>query len=131
MYRDGEGDSFPSSSREKSGRFVAIAHNIGHIMTCLILTDDTQKVVPRSRVRLATEDDPNLRVEPLQGEDFQEVMKPLPDTTKKPPPEPPPDGSKLAPTPIPRLLPKTKLCTVRQKIHHLMSKGHLATYLFG
>ena len=46
------------------------SYNIGHILTYLILTDDTQKVVLRSRVCPATENGPNLRVESLRGEDF-------------------------------------------------------------
>jgi len=83
LYRDGDED-FPSDSREESGRFVGIATNVGHVMTYLILTDTTQKVVPRSRVRPFSENDPNLRVEPIGGEK-RAVIK----NRSRPPPLPP------------------------------------------
>ena len=56
---------FPSKSKELRGRFVGIAEHIGHLMTFLILTDDTEEVIARSVVRPATEADTiNLRQEP-------------------------------------------------------------------
>ena len=74
-------------------------------MTFLVLTDDTQKVVPRSRIRPTDSAEPNLRAEPLRGEDFQEFIKfvtdpaassdePAKDKPPRPPkpPWPPPDS---------------------------------------
>ena len=52
-------------SNEKSGRFVGISEHVGHALTFLILTDDTQKIIHWSVVRTAT--DPasaNLRANP-------------------------------------------------------------------
>ena len=34
---------FPGTSEEKRGRYVGISENIGHSMTFLIITDDTNK----------------------------------------------------------------------------------------
>ena len=36
-----------------SGRFVGFARNVGHELTFLVLTDDTKRIIARSRVRLA------------------------------------------------------------------------------
>ena len=38
---------------EISGRFVGFSWNVGHALTFLILTDDTRKIISRSRVKLA------------------------------------------------------------------------------
>ena len=76
LYCDG-GEPFPSDSREETGRFVGIAPHVGHAMTYLILTDDTQKVVPRLRVQPFSAKDPNRRVGPLGGE-TQPVLKTFP-----------------------------------------------------
>ena len=81
LYRDGD-ESFPSDSCEETGRFVGIAPHVGHVMTYLILTDDTQKVVPRLRVQPFREKDPNRRVEPLGGE-----IRPVINTFPKSPPD--------------------------------------------
>jgi len=43
-YRAHESE-FPSSSVEKTGRFVGISETVGHAMTFKILTDDTQKII--------------------------------------------------------------------------------------
>jgi hypothetical protein len=45
--------SFPSYSRERHGRFVGISEHVGHAMTYMILTDDTQKIIHQSNVRTA------------------------------------------------------------------------------
>jgi hypothetical protein len=37
--------SFPSNSRERRGRFVGIREHVGHAMTYMILTDDTQNII--------------------------------------------------------------------------------------
>ena len=54
LYLD-PGNSFPDS-KEKCGRFVGIAENVGDALTFLVLTDDTHMVIGRSDVRPA--DDP-------------------------------------------------------------------------
>ena len=60
---------FPSSSREKPGKWVGIAENQGDALTWLILTDDTQQVITRSNVCSAKDPlNPNLRVRPGDGE---------------------------------------------------------------
>ena len=51
-------------SNEKLGRFVGISEHVGHALTFMILTEDTQKIILRSIVHTAT--DPatrNLRVD--------------------------------------------------------------------
>jgi hypothetical protein len=42
--------SFPSNSRERRDRFVGISEHVGHAMTYIILTDDTQKIIHQSNV---------------------------------------------------------------------------------
>jgi hypothetical protein len=51
-YLDDDGH-FPSDSKEKLGRWVGVAENIGDALTWWILTDDTKRVIPRSVVRSA------------------------------------------------------------------------------
>ena len=46
---------FPSMSNEKSGRFVGISEHVGHALTFMILTDDTQTIIHRSVIRTATD----------------------------------------------------------------------------
>ena len=41
VYYKQNNTNFPSDMREKGGRFVGIAENIGHAMTYKILTNDT------------------------------------------------------------------------------------------
>ena len=55
------GKCFPSSSNEISGRFVGFSEHVGHQMCFKVLTDDTQKIIYRSRLKLAALD-PNLRL---------------------------------------------------------------------
>jgi hypothetical protein len=66
---------FPSSSRERYGRWVRISENQGSVLTYLVLTYDTQQVLTRSNVR-STEDplNLNLRVRPGGG---GSVSKPI------------------------------------------------------
>jgi hypothetical protein len=52
-YLDAE-SHFPNS-KEKAGRFVGIAENVGDALTFWILTEDTQQLIARSVVR-TTED---------------------------------------------------------------------------
>jgi hypothetical protein len=72
VYYMMDDSSFPSDSRERRGRFVGISEHVGHAMTYMILTDDTQKIIHRSNVRTAL--DPttqNKRVDPPSGETYQ------------------------------------------------------------
>jgi hypothetical protein len=72
VYYKLDDSSFPSDSREHRGRFVGISEHVGHAMTYMILTDDTQKIIHRSNVRSAL--DPltqNKRVDPPSGENYQ------------------------------------------------------------
>ena len=61
-YLDDDG-GFPSESREKRGRWVGVAENIGDTLTYYILTDDTQQVIARSVLRPVTNKDKNLRAD--------------------------------------------------------------------
>jgi hypothetical protein len=64
--------SFPSDSSERRGRFVGISEHVGHTMTYMILTDDTQKILHQSNVRTAFDPlSPNKQVDPPSGEDYQ------------------------------------------------------------
>ena len=59
----GDSHSFPSESNERLGRFVGFSTHVGHGMTYKILTSDTQQIIYRSRIRLASIQ-PNLRIDP-------------------------------------------------------------------
>lgn len=72
-YRQADA-TFPSESLEGSGRFVGFADNVGHAMTFKILTDDTRKVIYRSRVRPDSAAAPNFRADLLRGEDFKDII---------------------------------------------------------
>ena len=53
-------------STEKRGRWLGISEHIGHTMTFLILTDDTQEIISRSVLRSAENPSmPNLREDPI------------------------------------------------------------------
>ena len=69
-YKDAHysGQIGSEETSEVRGRFVGFAEHCGHALTFLVLTDDTQKVVPRSRIRLATEEERNLRLDTLAGD---------------------------------------------------------------
>jgi len=76
VYYKVDESKFPSDTREKRGRFVGIAEHVGHKLTYKILTDDTQKVVTRSRIRSAlNEVAPNLRLDPIDGESIRKFVK--------------------------------------------------------
>ena len=53
---------FPSESDEMAGRFVGFSENVGHQMTYILLTEETNKIIYRSRVKLAALQ-PNKRLE--------------------------------------------------------------------
>jgi hypothetical protein len=72
VYYKLDDPDFPSDSRERRGHFVGISEHVGHAMTYMILTDDTNKIIHRSNVRTAL--DPttsNKRVDPPGGEKYQ------------------------------------------------------------
>ena len=73
----GESHSFPSASNERLGRFVGFSTHVGHGMTYKILTSDTQQIIYRSRIRLASIQ-PNLRIDPAS--DTPSPVNPVPDT---------------------------------------------------
>ena len=45
VYYKTEESHFPSMSKEKSGCFVGISEHVGHALTFMILTDETQKII--------------------------------------------------------------------------------------
>ena len=51
-YLDDDGQ-FPSVSREKRGRWVGVAENVGDVLTYHVLTEDTGRVIQRSVLRSA------------------------------------------------------------------------------
>ena len=71
VYYKVDEPSFPSESRELSGRIVGISEHVGHAMTWKILTDDTQVIIYRSAVRPFSKDDPNYRALPVDGEESE------------------------------------------------------------
>ncbi len=54
-------------SSEIRGRFVGFAWNVGHALTFKVLTDDTKKIICRSRLRLAKDGENNLKLDTLAG----------------------------------------------------------------
>lgn len=66
-YLDDDGQ-FPADSKEKSGRWVGVAENVGDALTWWILTDDTKQVIPRSVVRSAL-DTKQLNLRAMSPED--------------------------------------------------------------
>ena len=56
-----------TKSDEIRGRFVGFAWSCGHELTFKILTDDTKKIIHRSRVRLAKEGVNNLKLDVESG----------------------------------------------------------------
>lgn len=68
-YEDSSYHGQPGSvkSNEIRGHFVGFAWNVGHALTSKVLTDDTQKVIHRSRLRLAKEMENNLKLDVEAG----------------------------------------------------------------
>ena len=62
-----ENTQMGEKENEICGRFVGFAWNVGHALTFRILTDDTQKLIDRSRVRLAKVGENNLRLDVKSG----------------------------------------------------------------
>ena len=64
VYYKLDDSDFPSESTEKLGRFVGISEHVGHALTFKVLTDDTKKIIHRSRIRSALNpNERNLRVD--------------------------------------------------------------------
>ena len=53
-------------SSEIRGRFVGFAWNVGHALTFKVLTDDTNRVICRSRLRLCKDGEKNLKLDLLE-----------------------------------------------------------------
>jgi len=63
---DDSGKTPPIGSAEGSeitGRFVGFSKNVGHQLTFMILTDDTKKIIHRSRVRLLADKENDLPID--------------------------------------------------------------------
>jgi len=76
VYYRIDDSAFPSDTHEGYGRFVGFAENVGHLMTFKILTDDTQRVIPRSHVRSALNaNERNLRLDPLNDNDTKDQLR--------------------------------------------------------
>jgi hypothetical protein len=57
--------SFRSDSRERRGHFVGIFEHVGHAMTYMMLTNDTQNIIHLSNVQTALDPlSPNKQVDP-------------------------------------------------------------------
>lgn len=76
MYYKLDDSEFLSESTERLGYFVGIAENVGHALTFKVLTDDTKKVIYRSRIRTAM--NPGERNLRIKSENF----KPMPEVVK-------------------------------------------------
>ena len=64
---------FPGTLDEKRGRYVGISENIGHSMTFIIITDDTNSSIERSVVQSAIpKATASLREDPLE---FTNILK--------------------------------------------------------
>ena len=57
------------ASDESAGRFVGFSDTVGHMMTYKVLDELTNKVIHRSRIRLATLD-PNRQIDPVEHDEF-------------------------------------------------------------
>ena len=66
------------ASDESAARFVGFSDSVGHTMTYKILTEDNNKILFRSRIRLATLD-PNQQIDPTDGKQQHDVDFPLKD----------------------------------------------------
>ena len=60
---------FPGTSDEKRGHYVGISESIGHLMTFIIVTDDTNTKIERPVARSAKPKEiANLREDPLSDD---------------------------------------------------------------
>ena len=68
--------SFPSSSEERSARWVGFGEHVGDALTHKLLDDDTKKILYRSAVRPSDSAHPNMRLASDGGESSQ-TPKPI------------------------------------------------------
>ena len=74
-YRDNDND-FLLESTEKLGHFVDISEHVSHTHTLKLLTDDTKKIINRSRIRSALNPkERNLRVDPKPDDHPPKVLQ--------------------------------------------------------
>jgi hypothetical protein len=59
---ESQGKCFPSESNEIKAKFVGFSESVGHSMTYKVLTVDTNKILYRSRIKLASLE-PNRRID--------------------------------------------------------------------
>jgi hypothetical protein len=62
-----QGQVGSTESSEIHGRFVGFSKNVGHALTFKILTDNTQKIIHHSQVRLASDGENNLKLDVEAG----------------------------------------------------------------
>jgi hypothetical protein len=62
-----QGQVGSEESSEIRGQFVGFSKNVGHALTFKILTDDTQNIIHRSQVRLASVGENNLKLDMEAG----------------------------------------------------------------
>ena len=75
VYFKLDDSDFPSESTERGGHFVGIAENVGHSLTFKILTDDTDKVIYRSRIRTGLDiNERNLRIDNDVSKSHPEIV---------------------------------------------------------
>ena len=64
IYLEHDERSFPSKSRELSGRWMGVNPDVGDVLTYYIMTDDTRQIISRSVIRSALdENNVNIRAE--------------------------------------------------------------------
>ena len=68
-YKDKSYKGLPGSAKssEIRGRFVGFAWSVGHGLTFKVLTDDSKRIICRSRLRLANEGENNLKLDMEAG----------------------------------------------------------------
>ena len=84
-HDESRGEDFPSTSNEKAGRFVGFSENVGHAMTYKIWTEDTSKIIYRSRIKLASIE-PNLLLDQSENSDNDSNTQLIDDSTPLAPP---------------------------------------------
>ena len=76
VYYALDDSDFPSESTEKLGHFVGISEHVGHALTFKVLTDDSQKIIHRSRIRSALNpNERNLRIDLETNDPSPEIVK--------------------------------------------------------
>jgi hypothetical protein len=87
VYYKVDDHSFLSNTREKRGRFVGIAENVGHRMTFKVVTDDTKQIICRSGLRLAlNSSSSNIRLDLIDGTSLRQFVNIREDSAQESPP---------------------------------------------